>query len=217
MTDMPRRPLFLTNKFPYHVTSRSNNKDWFYIPINEVWHIFNEGLEKIVSDYQVHIFAFVLMSNHFHLILETPQSNLGHIMRDLLTGVSKRIQRSALRINHVFGGRYKWSLLDSSYATAYVFKYVLRNPVRADIVRRVEDYPYSSANPGSTLPLVSGTGPLWAMIPKPKELSLQWLNSPTAFHLEQQITLGLKRPKFEFSKDNVQQKLIRELTAIYLP
>jgi putative transposase len=217
MPAMPRRTLFLTDKFPYHVTSRSNNKEWFYIPINEVWHIFHEGLSKVVSDYQVHIFAFVLMSNHFHLILETPQSNLGHIMRDLLTFVSKKIQRSALRINHVFGGRYKWSLLDSSFATAYVFKYVLRNPVRAAMVQQVEDYPYSSVHPNSDLPMVSGMGPLWAMIPKSKELSLQWLNSPTASYLEQQITLGLKRPKFEFSKDNVQQKSIRELTAIYLP
>lgn len=214
---MPRRPLLLTNKFPYHVTSRSNNKEWFYIPISDAWHVFHEGLEKIVSDYQVHIYAFVLMSNHFHLILETPQSNLGHVMRDLLTFVSKKIQRSALRINHVFGGRYKWSLLDSAYATAYVLKYVLRNPVRADMVGRVEDYPYSSANQSSTLPLVSGIGPLWAMTPTARAVCLEWLNSPAAVSLERQISLGLKRSKFEFSKDNVQQKSVRELTAIYLP
>ncbi|MFM8269499.1 MAG: transposase [Pseudomonadota bacterium] len=213
---MPRRPLFLTNNFPYHVTSRSNNKEWFYIPIHEVWEIFNEGLLKIVTAYEVHIFAFVLMSNHFHLILETPRENIGDVMRDLLTFVSKRIQKSAQRINHVFGTRYKWTLLDSPYANAYVLKYVLRNPVRAGMIKRIEDYSFSSAHLNSRLPIVSGVGPLWSLIPKERGEWLRWLNVNTDAVLEKQIHLGLRRFQFEFSKDNKQQKAIRELEANYL-
>ncbi|NBX67894.1 MAG: hypothetical protein EBR01_02895 [Proteobacteria bacterium] len=213
---MPRRPLFLTDRYPYHVTSRSNNKEWFYIPLEETWSIFSKSISKITTDYHVRCFAFVLMSNHFHMILETPQSDLGDVMRHFMTAVSKNIQRSARRINHVFGGRYKWSLLDSPYATAYVLKYVLRNPVRAGLVERVQDHPYSSATPNCTLPIVSGIGPLWSMVPKSTEHLIDWLNSPVRANLERQIGLGLRRPKFEFSKDNNQQKLIRELTAIYL-
>ncbi len=214
---MPRRPLTLTNRFPYHVTSRSNNKEWFYIPTEEVWSIFSEALSKVVNDYQVHIFAFVLMSNHFHLILETPQSNLGDVMRNLLTAVSKGIQRPAQRINHVFGGRYKWSLLDTVYSTAYVLKYVLRNPVRAGISETVESYPFSSLNLNSTMPIVSGIGPMWSTVPKARIEILNWLNLPAQPALEGQIGLGLRRSKFEFSKDNNHQKLIRALAHSYLP
>ncbi|MBM4316624.1 MAG: hypothetical protein FJ116_04000 [Deltaproteobacteria bacterium] len=213
---MPRRPLILTNKFPYHVTSRSNNKEWFYIPTEEVWNIFSSCLLKVAQDYRVHHFAFVLMSNHFHLILETPCENLGDVMRDLLTNISKNIQKPANRINHVFGGRYKWSLLDSPYATAYVLKYVLRNPIRAGVVERAENYPFSSLALDTELPMVSGFNSLWSMVPKDRNDLLAWINKPTAVPLEKQISFGLRKAKFQFSTDNNKQKAIRTLESTYL-
>ena len=116
--NMPRRPLIETEQFPYHVTSRSNNKEWFYLPLKECWEIFCNQLVETSSKYNVNIYAFTLMSNHFHLILSTPQANLGEVMRHFLTGVSKAIQFKAKRINHIFGSRYKWSLLQNENANS---------------------------------------------------------------------------------------------------
>ncbi len=97
-------------------------------------------------------------------------------MRHFLTGVSKEIQRQASRTNHVFGARYKWSILRDARATAYVFKYVLRNPVRAGIVSDVRDYPYSSLplDAARRLPLVESLAPLWSQVPKPDAKRMLW-------------------------------------------
>jgi putative transposase len=212
---MPRRPLITTNQFAYHITSRSNNKDWFYVSSELCWEIISESISKISINYQVHVFALVLMSNHFHLILETPFSNLGDVMRDFMTGISKGIQRPANRINHVFGARYKWSLLNSAFSVAYVLKYVFRNPVRAGLCGRVEDYKFSSLNLYSELPTVCGVGPLWKSVPKERTELLNWLNKPVAKELENQIALGLRRTEFTFSTDNNKQKDIRLLKSNY--
>ena len=211
---MPRRPLTLNNRLAYHVTSRSNNQDWFYLPIQQCWYVFQASLNAIVEKYQVHAYSFVLMSNHFHLILSTPFANLGDVMRDFLTFTSKRIQSKVNRKNHVFGARYKWSLLDSEHAVGYVTKYLLRNPVRAGVCNRVEEYLYSSLN-RQGLPLVCGFDPYWRAVPRGRESLLNWLNQPTAKELEMLIAQGLRREVFAFSKDNGKQRLVRALQSVY--
>jgi putative transposase len=214
---MPRRPLILSDQFPYHVTSRSNNKEWFLLPLEEAWPIFARFLREVNEKYLAHIYAFVLMSNHFHLILSTPQNNLGDVMRDFLTGVSKQIQQRTGRINHVFGARYKWTLLDSAYSVGYVTKYVFRNPVRAGICRDCGDYEYSSLNLKNSrlLPLVSGVGALWQSVPHERSRLLTWLNEESPKEAEKQIALGLRRARFQFSKDNTNQAAVRLLEESY--
>ena len=139
---MPRRTLILNSECPYHVTNRSNNKEWFYIPLNEVWMIFTRSAESfqyyVCSD-QIH--SFVLMSNSFHLLISTPHSNLDLFMRHCQTEISRKIQKRASRINHVFGSRYKWSLLWNPAAFAYAYKYVTQNAVKAGLIKKVEYYP----------------------------------------------------------------------------
>lgn len=212
---MPRRPLTCTNQFPYHVTSRSNNREWFYLPIEKVWQISCAAVFSVSEKYRVNTYSFVLLSNHFHWMLETPMNNLGDVMRDFLTQVSKDIQRHSGRINHIFGARYKWSILDSPYSVAYVQKYILRNPVRAGLSDLVESYRFSSLTNGDALPMASGVGSLWTAVPKRKSDLLAWLNAPTAKDLETQIAKALRKEFFKFSTDNVNQKAIRALRGSY--
>jgi putative transposase len=217
---MPRKPLFLTEDFPYHVTSRSNNKEWFYLPLEQCWEIFSRNLQYLAQVHEVNLYAFVLMSNHFHLLLSTPHRNLGDVMRDFLTIISKSVLRKTERSNHVFGARHKWSVLESSQSVAYVMKYILRNPIRAGICSNVEDYRYSSIHSQigrRELPLVSGIGPQWDDVPKDREALLEWLNQPSPKELEKQITIGLRRSPFQFSTSNSSQKAIRQLKLHYDP
>lgn len=215
---MPRKRFFPCSDFAYHVTSRSNNREWFYISSELCWSVFLEKLTITAQKYQTEIHALVLMSNHFHLVISTPQSNLNRAMRYFLTETSRTIQNMSNRINHVFGARYRWSLLDSAYSLAYVMKYVYRNPLRAGICKGVETYPYSSFNEQYLKeghPLVHGLGNYWAMVPRERQKQIQWLNSPADEEAEKLIQLGLRRKIFQFSTNSNHQRTLRRLVKSY--
>ncbi len=217
---MPRKPLLITDSHPYHVTNRSNNKEWFYIPIEESWEVFTDVLSRCCEMYQAEIHTFVLMSNHYHLILSTPKRNLSKIIRYFQTEVCREIQRRSGRINHVFGGRYKWSALTSASAIAYGYKYVLRNPVVAGVCGKVEDYPFSTLwnkNKYSFghIPLVEGITLHWKLLPKSESERLNWLNRPTPKECEQILSKALRRFEFGFSKGNDVRQELNRLSYYY--
>src|SRR4051812_4949790 len=99
---MPRPILFRTDCFAYHVTVRSNNKEWFYIPIRQCWQILTETLAVTAARTGAEPYLLVLMSNHFHLLLSTPRKNLDYTMQYFLSIATRAIQARAGRINHVF-------------------------------------------------------------------------------------------------------------------
>jgi REP element-mobilizing transposase RayT len=214
---MPRALTPKDGFFPFHVTARSNNKDWFSIPIESCWRIFQQHLVEFSNRYHVEIHSFVLMSNHFHLLVTTPDKNLGQAMRYLMTEVSRDIARAAGRINHVFGGRYKWSWLVTEQSIAYVYKYIFRNPVRAGITARVELYPFSSLNMTSNsaggIPICERLD--WDFMPKDFTTRLNWLNSPSVKE-ELLIKQALRRAKFTFSCDKKVRLGVSRLAANYL-
>src|SRR5438309_1412142 len=162
---MPRACLIRTADRAYHITIRSNNREWFYIPAAASWRVFSKRIVQSIERYQVELHAFVMMANHLHMIVSTPQKNIDQMMRYFLTEACRDIRRQSTRINHVFGTRYKWSLLSGGCALAFGLKYLARNPVRAGVVARVEQYPYSSSSSipasGSVLPIVEGFSDYW--------------------------------------------------------
>lgn len=141
---MGRKRLIRSSEFVYHITMRSNSREWFFIPLEEVWRIANEVIENNVRKYQVKVHAFVLMNNHYHLVVRTPLENLDKFMGQVNTLISKRINSCVGKTNHVFGGRYHWSLVTKDHYYRNVIRYVYQNPIRAELCKRVEDYPYSS-------------------------------------------------------------------------
>lgn len=143
---MPRRPLIRTNLYPYHVTSRSNNREWFYLPSEELWPIFIKNLDETTRKFQLEIYSFVLMNNHFHLLVKTPMSNLDKAMQHFIHSLSLNIGTVSGRINRIFGGRYKWSLIQNQKHFFNVYRYIYQNPIRAGICSLVENYSYCSLN-----------------------------------------------------------------------
>lgn len=141
---MPRKQLIVTDEFPYHITNRSNNREFFYLPQSELWHIFLMVLDHLTKELEFEIHAFVLMTNHYHLLLRTPKSNLSQGMTYLHREVAKRANSKVGRVNHFWGARYKWSVIyDDTYYWNAV-KYIFRNPIEAGLSKKVEDYKYSS-------------------------------------------------------------------------
>ncbi len=90
------------------------------------------------------IHAFVLMTNHYHLLLETPEPTLSRGMRELNGIYTQRFNRTHDRVGHLFQGRFKGILVEKESHLLELTRYVTLNPVRAGIVTRPEDWPWSS-------------------------------------------------------------------------
>lgn len=141
---MPRKPLVRSENLPYHVTSRSHNKESFPLPLERVWELANSSFKEANQIHQINLVSFVLMSNHYHMLLYTPNRNLDRFMYEFNKRLALKIQSEAKVINQVFGGRYKWCLIQSQQYLSNCYRYVYQNPVRAGLVIRCEDYPFST-------------------------------------------------------------------------
>ena len=129
---------------PYHVSSRSNNKDEFPLPMGRTWGIFENYLYLSKIGFNLKIHAFVLMNNHFHLIVSAPDGNLSQALGYLIREVSKEIGRVTKTRNHQFGGRSFKCAISSYHYYMHAYKYIYRNPVSAGICTRVEGYEFST-------------------------------------------------------------------------
>lgn len=141
---MAKKRLLRTNVFPYHVYARSNNREHFPLNLFSFWELLVETAMKTSDSYQLNFHALVLMPNHFHAIVSTPDGNLDAGMQYLLREMSKKVNFITERMNHLWGGRYKWSSIQSEYYYETVYRYVYQNPLRAGICSNVEIYPYCS-------------------------------------------------------------------------
>lgn len=186
---MPRALLIRSETHAYHVMSRCNNKRHFPLSLNEVWFIAMDELRRAHEKNNLQVHAFVLMPNHFHLLCHTPDANLDNCMRDFLRNMSVRVTARAGAINHLWGGRYRRTLIDSERYYRQVYKYILQNPLRAGLVRRVEDYRFSSLNRELSVPLHAFV-----------EHDLVWLNQSIQQECQQLIQLGLKKAQFDVNK-----------------
>lgn len=193
--NMPRKKLIYTDLFPYHVTARSNNKEHFYIETKKLWQIFCSTFHEVDELYSFKVHAFVLMSNHYHLVCSTHhQYNLGVVMQYFQSKVSQRINKSTSRINHVFGGRYKGSLIKDPWYYKNVIKYVYRNPVKAGLTSSVEEYVFSTVK-SKDIALSSVTTELDQFVPYSK--FLPWLNNSEFEIPDEAISRGLLKTEFK--------------------
>ena len=97
-----------------------------------------------MADFNWLLHAYCLMSNHDHLLVETPDGNLSAGMRQLNGLYTQRSNRKHGRVGHVFQGRYQAILVDQERDLLEVARSVVLNPVRADMVRLAQDWPWSS-------------------------------------------------------------------------
>ena len=127
----------------YHVTSRGDRRE----PIYEDDHdrgVFLEVLAEVVARFNWLCHAYCLMTNHYHLIVETVEGNLSKGMRQLNGVYTQASNRRHGRVGHLFQGRFKGILVDKDAYLLELTRYVVLNPVRAGIVPYAEDWPWSS-------------------------------------------------------------------------
>ena len=88
--------------------------------------------------------AWCQMGNHYHRLIETPKANLSQGMRQLNGVYTQRLNRAHGRVGHVFQGRYKAILVERDSYLLELARYVVLNPLRAGMVKRLETWPWSS-------------------------------------------------------------------------
>ena len=138
------RPLRL--EFPgavYHITARGDRKEAIFEDDNDRL-AFIERLAREVNQQGWLLYAFCLMDNHYHLLLETPEPNLVRGMRRLNGVYTQAFNRRHSRVGHVLQGRYKAILVEKDSHLLELCRYVVLNPVRAQMAQSAADWPWSS-------------------------------------------------------------------------
>ncbi|WAR46829.1 transposase [Methylomonas rapida] len=137
----------------YHVTSRGNGRQDIYLD-DEDRQNWLDLLGETCVRFNWICHAYCLMTNHYHIVIETVEGNLSHGMRQLNGVYTQRFNRRHDRVGHVFQGRYKAILVDKDSYLLELSRYVVLNPVRAGMVNDAADWYWSNylATIGKTVP-----------------------------------------------------------------
>lgn len=204
---MPRKSLPWFKDFPYHVTARANNREPFPGGLDFIWRTMTDELSRRSKENGLQVHAFVLMPNHFHLLASSPETPWSTVMQLALCNVTKAVNHHCGRWGRLFGSRYRPTVIQDANYYAHAFKYVHRNPVKAQLCASVAQYRYStflSLAGSGALPLkVTQAAPaLSRFVPDvDREFAAleEWLNRPYDPREERAIRHALRKRTFEIS------------------
>jgi REP element-mobilizing transposase RayT len=127
----------------YHITSRGNDKKAVFQD-DQDRELFLNILAQVNKRYHWLCHAYCLMDNHYHLLIETPDGNLSQGMRQLNGVYTQAHNKKRYRSGHLFQGRFKAILIQKDTYLLAVARYIVLNPLRAQMVKRPEGWKWSS-------------------------------------------------------------------------
>jgi putative transposase len=127
----------------YHVTARGNRRENIFEDDQDRL-TFLMTLEQVIKQFNWTCYAWCLMDNHYHLLIQTPDSNLSKGMRQLNGVFTQACNRRHRRVGHLFQGRFKAILVDRDAYLLELARYIVLNPVRAGMVKKPNDWAWSS-------------------------------------------------------------------------
>ena len=141
---MPRIPRFSVGGYVYHVLNRGNNRQRTFHNTTD-YSQFLKTLAEAHKRLAMRVLAYCLMPNHFHLVLwPINDGDLGEWLKWLLTTQVARHHKRHRKSGHLWQGRYKALPIQEDDHLLTVYRYVERNPVRAHLIQRAEDWQWSS-------------------------------------------------------------------------
>lgn len=206
---MSRLPRIDVGSEIYHVINRANAR----LPIffkEEDYKLFENILEEARKKYDMRVLAYCLMPNHFHLVLYPKQEkDLQKFMQWITLTHTQRwhIQNRTIGSGHLYQGRYKSFLVEGNDYLLSVIRYVERNPLRAKLVKKVEDWQFSSLSQRifkNSRKIFLSTWP----ISEPEDY-LAFVNTPQTEDEEKNIRLSVVKNK-PYGNDNWSNKIIKE-------
>jgi len=127
----------------WHITSRGNERHSIFVDDGDRER-FLALLGKVAEDFNWRCYAFVLMGNHYHLMVETPEATLSRGMRQLNGVYTLGFNRRHGRVGHLFQGRFKAILVERESHLLELIRYVALNPVRAGLVAAPQEWKWNS-------------------------------------------------------------------------
>ena len=141
---MPRIPRAQQAGFVYKVINRGNGRATIFHKAQD-YQVFLSILALAKARHPVKMFAFALMPNHFHFLIEASHhQSLSRFMQWLLTSHVRRYHKHYGSSGHVWQGRFKSFPVQRDEHLLMVLRYVLQNPVRSGLAASIDDWPWSS-------------------------------------------------------------------------
>jgi len=139
---MPRKPRI---ELPgqYHIINRGVEQRIIFKEAED-YEYFEELMCFYGKSFGITLHNYCLMSNHYHLLIEITNENLSNFMRQLNMNYSIYFNKKYKRVGHLWQGRFKsWYITDEAYLYTLMC-YIEQNPLKAKMVKKLEEYPYSS-------------------------------------------------------------------------
>jgi len=139
---MARRPRIEMAGY-YHIINRGVEQRVVFKEADD-YEYFEELMCFYMQSHGVTLHNYCLMPNHYHLLIETSTDNLSKFMRQLNMNYAIYFNKKYKRVGHLWQGRFKsWYVTDEAYLYT-LMRYIEQNPLKAKMVKRLEEYPYSS-------------------------------------------------------------------------
>ena len=127
----------------YHVMNRGRRAESIFSGKND-YALFIDLLKDSCELWNINVGAYCLMSNHYHLLIQTPEGNLSRCMRHINGIYTQRFNRAHHCDGQLFRGRFKSILIEEDSYLLQLVRYIHKNPLRAGRVKRLDAYPWSS-------------------------------------------------------------------------
>ena len=139
---MPRRPRIEIAGY-YHIINRGVEQRIVFKEAED-YEYFEELMCFYAKSYKITLHNYCLMGNHYHLLIEIHQENLSKFMKQLNANYAIYFNKKYGRSGHLWQGRFKsWYVTDEAYLYTLML-YIEQNPLKANMVKTLEEYPYSS-------------------------------------------------------------------------
>jgi putative transposase len=191
---MPRRARSVFAGIPHHVTQRGNRKENVFFG-NQDRKLYLRWLSEYCCRHEVEVLAYCLMTNHVHLVMvPSTKDGLKLTLKPLHIRYAQYVNKNQGWNGRLWQGRFFSSPMDESY-TWWAIKYVELNPVRAGMVEKAEDYPWSSAAPhcGLRQDNVITSSTIWNRKFKTIENWSNWLSSGIEQETEEQLRAYVRK------------------------
>lgn len=140
---MPRTMRVLGTTGIYHIMLRGNERKNIFLG-NEEKQRFLKSIAIKQKDIDFSVYCYCVMDNHVHILLDTKGNDLSVIMKAIAVRYASFYNAKHQRVGHVFQDRFKSEAIEDERYLMAVIRYIHNNPVKAGIVFKVEDYPWSS-------------------------------------------------------------------------
>lgn len=142
---MPRTARVIVPELPHHIVQRGHNRNAVFVEERD-YRYYLDTLSEWKTLLGVAVYAWCLMTNHIHLVLNPglDGNSIGLLMKRLAARQTRYVNKYENRSGSLWDGRYKSSPIQSDSYLLQCCRYVELNPVKARMVRRPEDYPWSS-------------------------------------------------------------------------